>query len=401
MREALRRIGWRRGVRVTYDLEGPTKRPPLPAPGESPTRLKTGEHITFDWTDRRGTVRIDAPTVKAQVGFNGSEVTFDDLQVTGINRDFSYIAMVARDGKPFEQSGDLVLTMVSRSTNTDTRIDPEKMKAKWSVGLAEAVVKGGGPPVVVDRVAGTVTADWLRGRWYQKIDFARNCYEQGRIEEALTITSDEPLFCVRITPEPPEPVVRKILIIGNSLTRHGPSEAIGWPYHCGMAATSEDKDYVHLTYQRICDAQPQFKPELQLTGPTKEAQMRGFEHVLPTDADLVIIQVGDNYRGAANVEEMQKPYEEMIAAFKKSGNPRVFCVSTWGNGALNKFIKAAAESQGAVYVDISHLIGDAKNRAVSEGHFTHSGVNWHPGNRGMAAISEVLWRHLKVLWKVD
>jgi len=400
VREALRRVGWHSGVRVSYDPQAQTQLPPPPPADESPTRVRTGRYITFDWTNGRGTIRVDAPTAKVQVGFNGSDVQLGNVRVTGLNRDFSYIGLVAQDGKPLDQSADVMLTMTSRSTNTGTVIDPEKMKAKWSRGLAEAVVKGGGPPVLHDRVSGTVSAEWLKGRWYQKVDFARSCFEQGQINEALVIGQDDPLFYARITPDPPAPAVRKILIIGNSLTRHGASEALGWPYHCGMAATGEDKDYAHLTLERIHAAQPQLKPELVLTAPTDERRMRGFEHALPTDADLVIIQLGDNYRGEANVEQMQKPYEAMIAGFKGSGNPQVFCVSTWGNGALNKFIKAAAESQGAVYVDISHLIGDERNRAVSEGHFTHGGVNWHPGNRGMAAIAEVLWGELRALWKV-
>ncbi len=197
------------------------------------------------------------------------------------------------------------------------------------------------------------------------------------------------------------PVVRKLLIIGNSITRHGPNEALGWPYDCGMAATGPERDYAHLTLGRIARAQPQLRPEMVLTSLSDEAHMRGFEHVLPVDADLVIIQVGDNYRGAVNQEELQEPYARIVAAIRASGDARVFCISTWGNAALNPFLRAAAEQEGAVFVDISHLFADPLNRAASEGHFTHAGVNWHPGDRGMAAIAETLWTHLSALWETD
>jgi hypothetical protein len=194
---------------------------------------------------------------------------------------------------------------------------------------------------------------------------------------------------------------RKVLIIGNSITRHGPSEAIGWPNDCGMAATSEDKDFAHVLFKKICDAQPKAKPELQLGRITTEAAMKGHEHLLPCKADLIVIELGDNYRGKADEVELQKPYEKMIADLRKDHSCRVICVSAWGNTALNPWIKKAADNQGAQYVDISHLFGDVKNRAASEGHFKHDGVNWHPGNRGMNAIAETVWKAIKAKKATD
>jgi hypothetical protein len=38
----------------------------------------------------------------------------------------------------------------------------------------------------------------------------------------------------------------RILILGNSITLHGPWEAGGWKHPCGMAAGVPEKDYVHL-----------------------------------------------------------------------------------------------------------------------------------------------------------
>ena len=194
------------------------------------------------------------------------------------------------------------------------------------------------------------------------------------------------------------PSIRKLLIIGNSITRHGPKADIGWPHECGMAATSEENDFAHLTLEHINAAQPGITAELSIGRVSAEAQMRGFEHLLPTDADLVIIELGDNYRGAANVDEFEKPYAEMVAAFREAGVEHILCVGTWGNGKLDPFIEAAAEKHGATFVRIGHLFADPANRAVSEGHFTHNGVNWHPGDRGMKAIADALWAELGKLW---
>ena len=44
----------------------------------------------------------------------------------------------------------------------------------------------------------------------------------------------------------------KILFLGNSITRHGPSQAVGWSGDWGMAASAREKDFVHLVTSSLC-----------------------------------------------------------------------------------------------------------------------------------------------------
>ena len=42
-----------------------------------------------------------------------------------------------------------------------------------------------------------------------------------------------------------ENAAKRVLILGNSITLHEIKTEIGWENNWGMAASSEDKDYVH------------------------------------------------------------------------------------------------------------------------------------------------------------
>ena len=48
----------------------------------------------------------------------------------------------------------------------------------------------------------------------------------------------------------------RILFVGNSITLHGPRPQIGWTNNWGMAASSLDKDYVHLLQKKIAAVRP-------------------------------------------------------------------------------------------------------------------------------------------------
>jgi hypothetical protein len=401
----LRYAFWQGGINLHYDPSSPTSTlPPLP-PTSWPTSIKVGPYVEMQWGKKRGTLRIDSPSIKAQVGFNGPDIEFGTTKVAGINRDYSSICIVSEGGKSLEESSSIVITMVADSRNTGLKFDASRMKKKWMRGMAQATVNPGRAPVIVDRVSGTITAPWLKGRWYRKYDFARRCYEEGPISTSLTITAREPLFYAQIfskkpklpAPVPPHvyPEIKKVLFVGNSITLHPPWAKIDWKYNCGMAATSKKNDFVHQLYKMLCNnLKGKIKPTFKIGKVKQENKMKGWEHISTGDIDLIIIELGDNYRGKASSLELQLPYEKMINGLKGKRDPIIVCVSTWGNPKRNSFIRKAAKNQGALYVDLQRIFAKSKNRAVG-GEFTNRGVQWHPNNRGMQAIAVAIWKVLQ------
>jgi len=192
--------------------------------------------------------------------------------------------------------------------------------------------------------------------------------------------------------------IKEVVIIGNSIRKHGPNAKIGWTSNWGMAATSEDKDYVHVLYKKICDklaASQKTAPKLSLPGGVKELDFSKWDANVTQNADIVIVQLGDNFRNPVNEEKLQKPYEAMIKDFKGNRQPIMICVSNWSGGKMSQLIEAAAKNQGAKFVALGPLSAKPENMAKSEGHFTHGGVNWHPGDRGMQAIADAIWAQLE------
>ena len=196
---------------------------------------------------------------------------------------------------------------------------------------------------------------------------------------------------------------RRILFVGDSITKSAPQVAkLGWAGNWGMAASAEDKDYVHLFLNRLAKEQGGDRPTYLVAGgrggkiPDKVAVKQQF-----TDfkADLAIVQLGENDAENVTVEGFQRPYEEILQAIR-AGNPeaKIICMGVWsppqGNPTKDKFIKAACQAYGATFADMSAANPKPENKAEAENRFSHKGVNWHPGDKGMEAYSQAIWSAL-------
>lgn len=219
-------------------------------------------------------------------------------------------------------------------------------------------------------------------------------------EEALPFAFTLPPHSMTAIAYSSEPVKNlQLCILGNSLRHHVPKPQIGWKGNWGMAATAPEKDYVHLLHKKLEKAafmQGIGSVKLSLpNGAVQEKDWQKFDTDAVRDADILIIQLGDNFRKGKNFNaerDFIDPYAKMILAMKER-NPEalIFCVSNWSGGEMSRWIAEGAERGGAGFIPLGDLGQKKENRAGSEGHFTNNGVNWHPGDRGMEAIAERIW----------
>jgi lysophospholipase L1-like esterase len=200
--------------------------------------------------------------------------------------------------------------------------------------------------------------------------------------------------------------IHKILILGDSITHHGPAPQLGWAGDWGMAATAADKDYVHQFLAKLNDARGAGTPAPDVwifaEGGGKVTDKVPFTGKISAyQADLALIQLGENDHQALTLESFQQPYEQLIAAIQ-AGNPkaRILCAGVWGvypkGSDLTKdnMIRAACQKCGATYADLGAAFVDPANRAGSENLYTNVALNWHPSDGGMAAYANAFWQAL-------
>ncbi len=197
----------------------------------------------------------------------------------------------------------------------------------------------------------------------------------------------------------------KIIFVGNSITKHGPKADIDWHGNWGMAATSEEKDYVHVVTKALAVKHGATPTIMVKNVADFERAHVGYDiagkftDAAAFRADLIVLCIGENV-AALKTPEAQAKYQEQVTALLKTlrSNPKAQIVvrsSFWANTAKDTAMRQACETVGGTFVDISALSKDEKNYARSERPYKHAGVAHHPGDRGMAAIAEEIVKAVK------
>jgi Tol biopolymer transport system component len=193
---------------------------------------------------------------------------------------------------------------------------------------------------------------------------------------------------------------RTLLFLGNSITLHGPAPDIGWTGNWGMAATSQDRDYVHVLTSRLAAVGP--RPEIRVKNIADFERGYGDFDIetrladeLAFGAEIIVLAIGENVADPAT-EDARAAFSDacvrLLSALGRGGQARVFVRgSFWPHPVKDGILREAAARTGAAFVDISALGRDERHAARSERTIEHAGVAAHPGDLGMQAIAEALY----------
>jgi hypothetical protein len=208
------------------------------------------------------------------------------------------------------------------------------------------------------------------------------------------------MFPVTAEPEVKPSAIRRILFLGNSITLHGPKADIGWAGNWGMAASSEDKDYVHLVTGALA----------KHSGSTPHIMVRNiadFERSYATydvdgqmkdlfafDPDLVILAIGENVPTLGSEDakaQFKAGVMKILGCALAKRHPLVVVRSSfWADPTKDQVLRLACQEADAIFVNAGPLGREAANAARSERSFTNDGVASHPGDQGMKALADAI-----------
>lgn len=190
----------------------------------------------------------------------------------------------------------------------------------------------------------------------------------------------------------------KLLFLGNSITRHGKAENLGWCGDWGMAASSKENDYVHKIISKFC--QKGIKVSVCIANLSDWERTRNMDllftkylSALRFNADYVIVRLGENACPDKYLSEFELCYGELTDLFSRNGAKIVLTDLFWEYEPFDNFVAELAKARGYAFAEIHDLGNDDEMKAI--GKFSHNGVAVHPGDKGMAEIAERIFRVLR------
>ena len=190
----------------------------------------------------------------------------------------------------------------------------------------------------------------------------------------------------------PDTGALKLLFIGNSILWHGYLPSIGWYGNWGMAASAEDKDFLHRTIAILkehsidadyCIAQ---LAEWERRSPNGSSLLEElYAGAREWEPDIVIIRIGENCpRG---VDYRKDYWTEMIEFFRAPKNAKVIITdSFWKNEARDSMIREIVKENPYIFCQISDIEDDPRSMALDE--YEHQGIRVHPSDYGMELIAQ-------------
>lgn len=191
----------------------------------------------------------------------------------------------------------------------------------------------------------------------------------------------------------PEGKGKRVMFIGNSITRHGVLAEIGWHNDYGMAASSIDNDYVHIVAREYSKKYPDAAfcicqvAEWERTYKDGSEVLELFKSARDFAADVMIMRAVENCPWKEfDKATFAKAYRELLDYLNPTKNAEIVLTTGFWNHPGDEAILEYAQEFSVPLIELGDLGEDDSMKAI--GLFEHSGVANHPGDKGMRTIAE-------------
>ena len=204
---------------------------------------------------------------------------------------------------------------------------------------------------------------------------------KGQLKESENITYVNPNGCGM-----------RVMFVGNSITRHGIKEDIGWHMDCGMAASCLENDYVHVMIAKLNQIKPDAAYCICQAADWERGYMNGeeilqqYQEAHNFEADIIIMRIIENCPWEEfNGPVFKQEYHKLISYLNKTGKAKIILTTGFWHHVGDAMIREYATEKKYPLVELGDLGESDTYKAI--GLFEHSGVANHPNDLGMKEIA--------------
>lgn len=195
---------------------------------------------------------------------------------------------------------------------------------------------------------------------------------------------------------------KRVIFVGNSITRHGVLPEIGWLQDWGMAASSIEKDYVHLLVKKINNIEPEASfcvcqvATWERNYKNGSEYLQSYESARAFEADVIVMRMIENCPVNDFDEELfYYEYKNLIEYLNPEQKAKfILTTGFWKHPGDDTVIRIAKE-MGYPCIYMGELGEDDEMKAI--GLFDHEGIANHPGDKGMECIADMIWKKIREL----
>ena len=192
---------------------------------------------------------------------------------------------------------------------------------------------------------------------------------------------------------------KRIVIMGNSITRHGIKPEIGWNGLYGMAASREENDYVHLLAKDLDEDKKSYfmmiKQAAEWEIDFENYNLDEFRQIKEFNADVIIFMLGENINRSAEKELLAEKIENLIRYVNQKNAPVIYTTCFWQKSNVDEAIRMAVGKTNNSLIELGDLGDRSEMKAL--GLFKHKGVAAHPGDKGMKFIAQRIYDKIREL----